>query len=192
MAVGQTKAPYYYAGDNTMNIIKVINKISAPDSIQLRQIQVAGADMNAIQKTADSIMTALHNGVAFDSIAKKYNQTGEKTWITSRNYEGAPLDGDNLKFIKTITNMPVNATEKIDFAQGWINAQVTDRRAMINKYDVAVIARLSSAKILMQRLITTSATSLLPILPKRISKPKHWKAAITYKSVKTCSAMNIM
>ena len=57
--------------------------------------------MNAIQKTADSIMTALHNGVAFDSIAKKYNQTGEKTWITSRNYEGAPLDGDNLKFIKT-------------------------------------------------------------------------------------------
>ena len=78
-----------------MNIIKVINKISAPDSIQLRQIQVAGADMNAIQKTADSIMTALHNGVAFDSIAKKYNQTGEKTWITSRNYEGAPMDGDN-------------------------------------------------------------------------------------------------
>ena len=53
MAVGQMKAPYYYAGDNTMNIIKVINKISAPDSIQLRQIQVAGADMNAIQKTAD-------------------------------------------------------------------------------------------------------------------------------------------
>ena len=139
MAVGQMKAPYYYAGDNTMNIIKVINKISAPDSIQLRQIQVAGADMNAIQKTADSIMTALHNGVAFDSIAKKYNQTGEKTWITSRNYEGAPLDGDNLKFIKTITNMPVNATEKIDFTQGCIIAQVTDRRAMINKYDVAVI-----------------------------------------------------
>ena len=139
MAVGQMKAPYYYAGDNTMNIIKVINKISAPDSIQLRQIQVAGADMNAIQKTADSIMTALRGGVAFDSIAKKYNQTGEKTWITSRNYEGAPLDGDNLKFIKTITNMPVNATEKIDFTQGCIIAQVTDRRAMINKYDVAVI-----------------------------------------------------
>ena len=65
MAVGQMKAPYYYAGDNTMNIIKVINKISAPDSIQLRQIQVAGADMNAIQKTADSIMTALRGGFRF-------------------------------------------------------------------------------------------------------------------------------
>ena len=42
-------------------------------------------------------MTALRGGVAFDSIAKKYNQTGEKTWITSRNYEGAPLDGDNFE-----------------------------------------------------------------------------------------------
>ncbi len=139
MTAGQTKAPYYYAGDNTMNIIKVFNKVSAPDSIQLRQIQVAGADLNSVQKTADSIMTALRNGTVFDSIARKYNQTGEKTWITSRNYEGAPLDGDNLKFIKTVTGMPVNATEKIDFAQGCIIAQVTDRRAMIDKYDVAVV-----------------------------------------------------
>ena len=139
LSAGQMKAPYYFAGDNTMNIIKMINKVSAPDSIQVRQIQVAGADQTTIQKTADSIMTALDNGVAFDSIAKKYNQTGETNWITSRNYEGAMLDGDNLKYIKTITNMPKNATEKIEFTQGCIIVQVTDRRAMIDKYDVAVI-----------------------------------------------------
>ena len=139
IAVGQMRAPYFNAGDNTMNIIKMINKVSAPDSIQLRQIQVAGADMEAVRKTADSIMTALRNGAAFDSIAKKYNQTGEKTWITSRNYEGATLDADNLKFIRTITNMPAHTTEKIEFAQGCIIAQVTDRRAMIDKYDVAVV-----------------------------------------------------
>ena len=139
IAVGQMRAPYFNAGDNTMNIIKMINKVSAPDSIQLRQIQVAGADMEAVRKTADSIMTALRNGAAFDSIAKKYNQTGEKTWITSRNYEGATLDADNLKFIRTITNMPAHTTEKIEFSQGCIIAQVTDRRAMIDKYDVAVV-----------------------------------------------------
>ena len=139
LSPGQMKAPYLNAGDNTMNIIKMVAKVSAPDSIQLRQIQVAGADMAAIQKTADSIMTALNNGVAFDSIAKKYNQTGEKAWITSRNYEGMPLDGDNLKFIKTVTNMPVNEIQKIEFTQGCIIAQVTDRRAMIDKYDVAVV-----------------------------------------------------
>ena len=139
IAVGQIRAPYYNAGDNTMNIIKMLGKVSAPDSIQLRQIQVAGADMEAVKKTADSIMTALNGGAPFDSIAKKYNQTGEKTWITSRNYEGAMLDADNLKFIQTITTMPANTTQKIDFAQGCIIAQVTDRRAMIDKYDVAVV-----------------------------------------------------
>ncbi len=139
MSAGQMKAPYFYAGDNSMNIIKMISKISAPDSIQIRQIQVAGADMTAIQKTADSIMTALNSGIAFDSIAKKYNQTGEKTWLTSRDYEGSTMNGENLNFIKTITGMPVNSIKKIEFPQGCIIAQVTDRRAMINKYDVAVI-----------------------------------------------------
>lgn len=139
MSAGQMKAPYFYAGDNTMNIIKVIDKVSAPDSIQFRQIQVAGADLEAARKTADSIVTALNNGAVFDSIAQKYSQTGQKTWITSREYEGAMLDGDNLKYIQTLTNMPVNKIEKIDFTQGFIIAQVTDRRAMINKYDVAVV-----------------------------------------------------
>ena len=139
MTAGQMKAPYYYAADNTMNIIKLLNKVSAPDSIQLRQIQVAGADVEAAKKTADSIMTALNNGTPFDSIAKKYNQTGEKLWITSRNYEGTTMDAENMKYIKTVTNMPVNAIEKIDFSQGCVIAQVTDRRAMIDKYDVAVV-----------------------------------------------------
>lgn len=141
LAVGEIKQPYFNAGDNTMNIIKMNAKVTAPDSIQLRQIQVSGADMAAIEKTADSIMTALNSGIAFDSIAKKYNQTGEKTWITSRDYEGAIMSEENLKFIKTITNAPINKFEKIDFAQGCIIAQVTDRRAMITKYDVAVIKR---------------------------------------------------
>lgn len=139
MSAGQMKAPYLNAGDNTMNIIKVFSKISAPDSIEFRQIQVAGADLAAAKKTADSIVTALNNGAVFDSIAKKYNQTGQKSWITSREYEGAVLDEENLKYVTTITNMPVNKIEKIEFAQGCIVAQVTDRRAMIDKYDVAVI-----------------------------------------------------
>ncbi len=139
LAVGEMKAPYYYAGDNTMNIIKLLGKVTAPDSIELRQIQVVGADAEATQKTADSIMTALNSGVPFDSIAKKYNQTGEKTWITSRNYEGATMDEENLRYIRTITTMPTNAIEKIDFTQGCVIAQVTDRRAMISKYDAAVV-----------------------------------------------------
>ena len=113
------------------------------------------------------------------------------SWITSRNYEGAPLDGDNLKFIKTITNMPVNATEKIDFTQGCIIAQVTDRRAMINKYDVAVI------KCPIEFSEDTYAKAYNDfshfIASNPTQKDIEAKAtAITYKSAKTCSTMNIM
>lgn len=139
MSAGQMKAPYFNPGDNTMNIIKVISKTSAPDSVRFRQIQVVGADMAAAQQTADSIVTALNNGAVFDSIAKKYNQMGTENWITSREYEGAPLSEDNLKYIKAITGMPVNKVEKIELSQGCIVAQVTDRRAMTDKYDVAVV-----------------------------------------------------
>ena len=141
LKAGEMKAPFYYAGDNTMNIIKMIGKTTAPDSVQVRQIQVSGADLTTIEKTADSIMTALNKGIAFDSIAKKYNQTGEKTWITSRDYEGAYMSDENIKYIKAITSAPVNKIQKIDFTQGCIIAQVTDRRAMITKYNVAVIKR---------------------------------------------------
>ena len=141
LAAGEMKAPFFYAGDNTMNIIKMVGKVTAPDSVQIRQIQVTGADIAAINKTADSIMTALKNGIAFDSIAKKYNQTGEKTWITSRDYEGGYMSDENLKFIKAITSAPVNKIEKLDITQRSIIALVTDRRAMITKYDVAVIKR---------------------------------------------------
>ncbi len=141
MTVGEMKAPYFNAGDNTMNIIKLIGKVSAPDSIEYRQIQVAGADINVIRLTADSIMTALKSGVAFDSIAKKYNQTGAKMWLTSNQYEGSNFSPDNLKYIKALTTMSTNAVQKIEFSQGCIIAQVTARRAMIDKYDVAVVKR---------------------------------------------------
>lgn len=141
MSAGQTKAPYYFAGDNTMNTIKLISKVSAPDSIQFQQIQVSGADAAVVKHTADSIMTALNQGAPFDSIAKKYGQNADKTWMTSRQYEGATMDPENMNFIKTLNKISVNGVEKIDFTQGSIIVKVTDRRAMIDKYDIAVVKR---------------------------------------------------
>ncbi len=142
LGVGVQKGPFYSGTDNTMNIVKVISKVSLPDSIEVRQIGVPGADMAAIEKTADSIMTALNAGTPFDTIAKKYDQTAEKRWIVSAEYENTTLDENNRHFITILNGMPVNAIEKIVLKnQGIVITQVTDRRAMTDKYDVAVIKR---------------------------------------------------
>lgn len=141
LSVGQIIPPYYNASDNTMNTIKLIAKTQAPDSVQFRQIQVAGQDQDAVNKTADSIMTALKAGAPFDSIAARYSQTGEKKWLTSTDYETATLDANSVKYLTTVNNMPANTTEKIDFDEGCIIVQVTDRRSIIDKYNIVVVKR---------------------------------------------------
>jgi peptidyl-prolyl cis-trans isomerase D len=57
--------------DNTINVVKLLGKTMAPDSIEYRQIQVAGATTEAAKKTADSIFTALKAGADFEAMAKK-------------------------------------------------------------------------------------------------------------------------
>ena len=142
MAIGSQVGPFVHEHDNTINIVRLIDKVSRPDSVELRQIAASGKDMEAAEKTADSIMNALAAGANFDSIAKKYNQPAEKTWITSAQYEGQVLDENNRKFITTISTAAVGSNNKIVLdGQGVIIAQITDKRNMINKYNVAVIKR---------------------------------------------------
>ena len=142
LSEGSQKGPYVNVSDNTINIVRLLSKVSRPDSVEVRQIGVPGTDMDAIQKTADSIMTALNAGEPFDSIAKKYNQPATKNWLTSARYEGQAIDENNRIFLETITTAPLNVYNKIVLeGQGIVIAQVTDRRNIIEKYNVAVIKR---------------------------------------------------
>ena len=143
MAVGSTSAVISNKIDNTLNVIKLVSKQQLPDSIQFRLIQVAGADMAAAKKSADSICTAIRNGGAFEEIAKKYNQqTGEKTWMTTRQYQSAPtVDSDTKNYIESLNTMAVNEVKVIPLTQGYLVAQVVDRKNMINKYVAAVIKK---------------------------------------------------
>jgi len=142
MSVGSVYGPVENAQDNTLNIIKLVAKTQQPDSIQYRQIQVMGATADATHKTADSIYTALNNGADFEAIAKKYGQTGEKAWMTTRQYQNAPsMDKDTKAYITSLNTMPVNEIKNIRLAQGNIIVQVLDRKGMITKYDAAVIKK---------------------------------------------------
>lgn len=128
--------------DNTLNIIRLYSKTSMPDSIQFRAIQVAAATPAEAKTKADSIFNALQGGADFEALAKVYGQTGEKSWFTGRQYEGAnTMNADNKLYIETMLNAGVNETKNIALSQGNIILQVLDRRAMTDKYTAAVIKK---------------------------------------------------
>ena len=142
MAVGSTSKVVENKGDNTLNIIKLVSKQQLPDSIQFRQIQVAGTTAEEATKRADSIYTALKGGADFEAVAKKYGQTGEKAWMTTRQYQSAPsLDKNTQDYINSLNTMGAGELKNISLAQGNLIVQVIDRKAMTSKYVAAVIKK---------------------------------------------------
>lgn len=142
MAVGSTSKVFENNSDNTLNIIKLVSKQLLPDSVQYRQIQVAGATAEESAKRADSIYNALKAGADFEVIAKKYGQTGEKTWLTTRQYQSAPsLDHNTKDYIMSLNTMSVNELKNVALSQGNLIVQVVDRKGMINKYVAAVVKK---------------------------------------------------
>ena len=140
MQVGQVTAPFETAYDNTLNVVKLISKVQLPDSVEYRQIQVGGATAEEARKTADSIYTALNGGADFEVLAKKYGQTGEKQWMTSAMYERAQtVDDDTKAYINALNTLGAGESKNLEFTSGNIVLQVTNRKAMVNKYDVAVV-----------------------------------------------------
>lgn len=140
-ALGQVYGPYYNSADNTINSFKMLAKVAAADSIQFRQIQVQAEDAAKTKALADSVYNAIKGGADFEALAKKYGQTGESNWLSSANYEGAKLEGDDLKFISTLTSLGTNELTNLTLAQASIILEVTSKNAVKDKYKVAVIKR---------------------------------------------------
>lgn len=139
--IGVVSAPYYNRADDSFNAFKVIAKVNEPDSVQYRLIQVMAADEAATKTLADSIYTAIKGGADFGELAKKYGQEGESMWISGAQYETAPVEAENATLINTLNNMAKNELKNLDLGQVNLILQVLDRKAMTDKYQVAVVKR---------------------------------------------------
>ena len=120
--------------------MKYIAKVQLPDSVEYRQIQVGGETVEDAHKRADSTYTELKGGADFEALAKKDGQTAEKQWLTSQMYERMTTpDADTKEYLTSLTTLGVNELKNLALTQGNIIFQVTDRKNMIDKYDVAVV-----------------------------------------------------
>ena len=139
--VNEVYGPYYNQTDDSFNAFKLLAKVSSPDSIQFRQIQVYADTEEKTKTLADSIYNALKDGADFAAVAKIYGQTGEVTWVNAQSWEGSELDADNSKFINTLLNQPVNELANLNMGQANLILQVMNKKSMQTKYKVAVVKR---------------------------------------------------
>ena len=139
IAVGTTLRATYDASQNVFYTAKLLDKAVRPDSVLFRQIVVADDEKAA--KKVDSVMTALSTGANFKELAKKLGQTGDSTWLTSNQYEGAQLDADNSLFITTLSEMTAGQTKQIKVEGGTIILQVMQTKNPVTKYNVAAIVK---------------------------------------------------
>ena len=143
MAVGATTAMKENAQDNTLNIVKLMSKQELPDSVEFQAIQIGGATIDEAHTRADSVMKALSADASqWDALAKKYGQTGEKSWMTTQQYQNSnTLDADTKAYITALNTMAVGETKNITTNGGNIIVKVSDRKGFQTKYVAAVIKK---------------------------------------------------
>ena len=143
MAVGATSAPFETSADNTLNIVRLISKVSQPDSVEYRSMMVVGETPEKAKKSADSVFNALQGGADFEAIAKKYyEQPGQKQWITGTQMAQIVADqADQKEVVEALNTLGVGEMKNIKVPNGHLILKVEDRKAMTDKYQVAVVKR---------------------------------------------------
>jgi peptidyl-prolyl cis-trans isomerase D len=148
-----------YREDNAYIMARVAAIRNMPDSVQVRHILLSqqGRTKEAVNKTADSLITLLERGGNFGYLAQQYSidqvanrNEGDLGWIK----QGALIPAMKT-FEDTCFIVPRNKYFKAEGNYGVHVAQVTARSAEYKKVKLAVVEKIAEAgKITIQSLFT--------------------------------------
>lgn len=141
--VGKVFGPYFNGSDGTYNAFKLLDKVSAYDSIEVRFIRVMGTDDEEIAQRSDSIYKALKKGADFEKTAAAYQQDGASQWISSNAYERVSLNQDDVRLFAALNQMKKNEIRNLDMGAGKAGfiIQVTNVKNKVTKYKALVVKR---------------------------------------------------
>ena len=144
VGINTVVGPIYNQSDDSYTVFKTISKSAVADSIQYRMLAVGAETPEKTKTLADSIMQALKGGADYKEIAKKYGQEGsDSIWLTSAQYEGAPIIGNDAALIKNILSAKkgVYTMASFDNSPAMFIFQVLDSKNVVEKYNAVVIKR---------------------------------------------------
>ena len=75
-------------------------------------------------------------------MAKKYGQTGQKTWLTTQQYQQTnTIDAETKTYLNALNTMSAGEMRNLAMSNGNIIVKVTDRKGFKTKYLAAVIKK---------------------------------------------------
>lgn len=142
IAVGSTTKPYFNQTDNTYNIVRLVERQQMSDSIQVCSVMPIlkqGEGEEKLAQRADSILNALKGGANFKSIAQKYGQPGDTTWINSEDIQQSFSEEVNIKYFNLLNTAAIGEYQKFEDEGACIIYQVLNRKSPVTKYNAAVV-----------------------------------------------------
>ena len=137
--VGAIYGPVF--DNDKYRLFKLIDKTSAPDSVKVSHIMLAGKGEAETKALADSLLTVLKGGASFEELAKQFSADqaaengGELGWFT----EATALRGVNAEFKDAVFGTPLNQIAVVKSMYGTHLVKVTEKTANVAKYKVADI-----------------------------------------------------
>ncbi len=126
---------------DSYQVLKLIDKITAPDSVRLRMMAVPDATMmgqdSLVAQFVDSIYGAIREGEPFDVVANSLNPAsngGDVGWAREID-----LISFGSETVRTVFNAPVGEPIKLTVPGQQLILQVEERTRPVTKYKLAII-----------------------------------------------------